>query len=122
VAVLSRDDVTVVILLVGEASGVYAGFCPSWFTVSSDFFQEQGARAGNVRRIREGELAATAIVLATGAAVAIRGNQPIAWWASVAISAVFVFGYERAMRKPAREEQTGPRTSSRPAWAVTARG
>ncbi len=26
-----------VVLLVGEASGVFAGFCPSWFTVASPF-------------------------------------------------------------------------------------
>jgi hypothetical protein len=98
---LSRDDTTVIILLIGEASGVFAGFCPSWFTVSSEFFNEGNAREGNIRRIREGEVAATAIVVATGAAVAIRGGQPVALWASVLISAVFIAGYERAIRKPA---------------------
>lgn len=105
-AAMSKDDVTTIILLVGEASGVFAGFCPSWFTVSSPFFHEQEAREGNIRRIREGELAATAIVLATGAAVAIRGNQPTAFWASLAISAVFIAGYERAIRKPAKNDVT----------------
>lgn len=99
---MTKDDVTTIILLVGEASGVFAGFCPSWFTVSSPFFHEQEAREGNVRRIREGEAAATAIVLATGAAVAIRGGQPSAFWASVAISAVFIAGYERAIARPAK--------------------
>ena len=28
----SKDDATIIILLIGEASGVFAGFCPSWFT------------------------------------------------------------------------------------------
>lgn len=106
-AELSRDDVTTIILLIGEASGVFAGFCPSWFTVSSPFFHEQDAREGNIRRIREGEAAATAIVLGTGAAVAIRGGQPSAFWASLAISAVFIAGYERAIRKPARAVDDG---------------
>jgi hypothetical protein len=46
---------------------VFAGFCPSWFTVSSPFFHEQEAKSGNVKRIRWGEIAATAIVTATGA-------------------------------------------------------
>ena len=46
---------TTVILLIGEASGVFAGFCPSWFTVASPFFHEQEAKAGNVSRIRWGE-------------------------------------------------------------------
>ena len=72
--------------------------------MSSPFFHEQDAKDGNVRRIREGEIAATAIVVATGAAVVLRGNQPVALWASIAISAVFIAGYERAIRKPATEE------------------
>lgn len=111
---LTRDDTTVIILLIGEASGVFAGFCPSWFTVSSPFFHEQEAKDGNVRRIREGEVAATAIVVATGAAVALRGNQPVALWASIAISAVFIAGYERAIRKPATEEGKGKRAGGGP--------
>lgn len=101
---MNRDDVTTIILLVGEASGVFAGFCPSWFTVSSPFFHEQEAKEGNVARIREGEVAATVIVVATGAAVALRGGQPSALWASLAISAVFIAGYERAIRKPAKHD------------------
>ena len=99
---MDRDEITTIILLVGEASGVFAGFCPSWFTVSSPFFHEQEAKEGNVRRIREGEIAATAIVVATGAAVSLRGGGPSAFWASVAISAVFIAGYERAIRKPSK--------------------
>ena len=66
---VSVDDITIIILLIGEASGVFAGFCPSWFTVSSPFFHEQEAKAGNVKRIRWGEIAATGIVVATGWAV-----------------------------------------------------
>jgi hypothetical protein len=113
---LTRDDTTVIILLIGEASGVFAGFCPSWFTVSSPFFHEQDAKAGNVRRIREGEIAATAIVVATGAAVALRGRQPVALWASLAISAVFIAGYERAIRKPATEEGRDESPGGRAGW------
>src|SRR5258707_14774395 len=49
------DRAVVMILLVGEASGVFAGFCPSWFTVASPFFHEQEAKAGNIKRIMAGE-------------------------------------------------------------------
>jgi len=28
---LKKDSATILILLIGEASGVFAGFCPSWF-------------------------------------------------------------------------------------------
>lgn len=101
---MTKDDITIIILLIGEASGVFAGFCPSWFTVSSPFFHEQEAKDGNVKRIRWGEIAATAIVVATGAAVSTRtkGNMPL--WASILICAVFVGGYEYMIAHPSSED------------------
>ena len=92
--------ITTIILLIGEASGVFAGFCPSWFTVASPFFHEQEAKSGNIARIRAGEVAATAIVLATGAAVSATLNDPVPFWSAVAISGVFVAGYEYQIRNP----------------------
>lgn len=100
---LSRDDVTVMILLIGEASGVFAGFCPSWFTVSSPFFHEQDAKDGNVKRIRWGEIAATAIVVATGAAVSKTHGTYHALYASVIISGIFVAGYEYMIANPSTD-------------------
>lgn len=102
----SRDDITIVILLIGEASGVFAGFCPSWFTVASPFFHEQEARPGNVKRIRMGEIAASLIVIATGWAVAIRSRTWFPLYASVAICLVFIFGYEWQIAHPATEDET----------------
>lgn len=104
---MNRDDITIIILLVGEASGVFAGFCPSWFTVASPFFHEQEAKDGNVKRIRAGEAAATAIVLATGLAVSTRGSGSGKWlpfYASVAISAVFILGYEYQIAHPSTDD------------------
>jgi hypothetical protein len=98
---LSSNDAAIIILLVGEASGVFAGFCPSWFTVASPFFHEQEAKQGNVNRIRAGEVAATAIVLATGWAVSKVGNR-IAFFASVLICAIFIIGYEYQIRNPSK--------------------
>lgn len=100
---MSRDDVTIIILLIGEASGVFAGFCPSWFTVSSPFFHEQEARDGNIKRIRWGEIAATCIVVATGYAVAARGKSWFPLWASIIICAIFISGYEYMIAHPAKE-------------------
>lgn len=100
---MDKDDITIFILLIGEASGVFAGFCPSWFTVSSPFFHEQEAREGNIKRIRWGEIAASAIVLATGAAVSIRTGKPQAFWVAAGISAIFVGGYEYMIAHPAKE-------------------
>jgi hypothetical protein len=120
----NQDQITILILLIGEASGVFAGFCPSWFTVSSEFFNEGSARAGNIKRIRQGEVAATAIVVATGAAVAARGGGPWALWASLAICGVFIGGYEYAIANPSKSdgapEHDGPitHTLGRPGFQV----
>lgn len=92
------------ILLVGMASGVFAGFCPSWFTVASPFFHEQDSFAGNVRRIRWGEVGGTAITVAMGWALAHQDRTPAPLIASVLISAVFVGGYEYMMRHPASDD------------------
>jgi hypothetical protein len=100
----SDDRAVILILLVGEASGVFAGFCPSWFTVASPFFHEQEAKAGNVRRIRWGEVAATVIVLATGGAVAYQQKDIFPIIAAAFISAIFITGYEYQIRHPSTED------------------
>lgn len=98
---------TTVILLIGEASGVFAGFCPSWFTVASPFFHEQEAKPGNIKRIRWGEIAATAIVLSTGAAVSYSLEDRVPFIASVAIAGVFVAGYEWQIAHPSSDDAEG---------------
>jgi len=100
----AADDITIIILLIGEASGVFAGFCPSWFTVSSPFFHEQEAKAGNVKRIRWGEVAATAIVVSTGAAVSYRTGTRLPLLASLGICGIFVAGYEFMIANPSAED------------------
>jgi hypothetical protein len=98
------EDITIIILLIGEASGVFAGFCPSWFTVSSPFFHDQDAKAGNVKRIRWGEAAATAIVVATGAAVSVTTRRSTPLMASALISGIFVGGYEYMIANPSKDD------------------
>lgn len=98
------DRITIIILIIGEAAGVFAGFCPSWFTVSSPFFHEQAAKEGNVKRIRWGEAGATAIVLATGAAVTYRTGDPIPFVASALICGVFIGGYEYMIANPSAKD------------------
>lgn len=101
-------DPTILILLVGEASGVFAGFCPSWFTVASPFFHEQDAKEGNVNRIRAGEIAATLIVVGTGWAVSRREKSNWAIYAAVIICVVFIAGYEFQIRHPAKQNSDIP--------------
>jgi hypothetical protein len=101
---ITIEDITIIILLIGEASGVFAGFCPSWFTVSSPFFHDQDAKAGNVKRIRWGEAAATGIVIATGAAVSVSTGKKIPLLASALISGIFVGGYEYMIANPSKDD------------------
>jgi hypothetical protein len=105
---MDSDRITLLPLLIGEASGVFAGFCPSWFTVSSPFFHEQEAKPGNIKRIRYGELAATVIVMATGVALTVRTKDPMPVAASAVISGIFIAGYEMAMAHPAKDDQAAP--------------
>lgn len=93
-------------LLMGEASGVFAAFNPSWFTVASPFFHEQDAKAGNVKRIRWGEIAATGIVVGTGLAISKRFNDKTAFWLSVGVSALFVGGYEYMIAHPSKDDSS----------------
>lgn len=97
-------EINTSILLVGTASGIFAGFCPSWFTVASPFFHAQDAKDGNVRRIRWGEAAATMIVVAMGAAVSRMHKSPVPLIASIAICGVFVAGYEYMIANPSTED------------------
>jgi hypothetical protein len=102
---MSIEDIMIMILLIGEASGVFASFNPSWFTVSSPFFHSQECRSGNIRRIRWGETAATIIVVATGWAVWTQTGHLMPLLAAIAISALFVGGYEYMIAHPASADQ-----------------
>jgi len=116
---MAQDDIIILVLLIGEASGVFAGFCPSWFTVASPFFHDQAAKDGNVKRIRAGEIAATLIVVATGWAVSRNRPNNIGLIASLVISAIFVAGYEYQIRNPSKAEpgEIKPETTRNPtAW------
>jgi hypothetical protein len=98
---LTSDNITIMVLLIGEASGVFASFNPSWFTVSSPFFHDQEAKQGNIKRIRWGETAATVIVVGTGWAIWKRTGDIIPLIASILIAALFVGGYEFMIAHPA---------------------
>lgn len=101
---MTEEDADVVILLIGMASGIFAGFCPSWFTVASPFFHEQNAKEGNVKRIRWGEAAASAIVIAMGWAVSHGTKRATPLLAAIGISAVFVGGYEYMIAHPSSDD------------------
>ncbi len=101
---MKSTDVVYIPLIVSQASGVFAGFCPSWFTVSSPFFHEQEVKEGNVKRIRWGEVAATGIVVATGWALTVHTKSGFPLAVSVLTCGIFVAGYEYMIRHPATED------------------
>ncbi len=102
VANISPTDANSIVLLIGSASGVFAGFCPSWFTVSSPFFHDQEAKEGNIQRIRWGEGAASIIVVAMGYALSRTHRDPTALYASIVIALVFTAGYEYMIKNPSK--------------------
>lgn len=101
---MNENEVASITLVVGTAAGVFAGFCPSWFTVASPFFHAQGAKEGNIKRIRWGEATATLIVMGMGASLAHLTGSNGVFWASLAICLVFVLGYEYMIAHPASED------------------
>lgn len=99
-----RRTLDTTILLIGMAAGVFAGFAPSWFTVASPFFHEQGAVDGNIRRIRWAEVAGSVITIAMGWALSHDDRSVKPLIASILISATFVGGYEYMIRHPATDD------------------
>ncbi len=57
-----------------------------------------------MKRIRWGEAAATAIVVATGAAVSYRTKTRLPIVASLAICGIFIGGYEYMIANPSKDD------------------
>jgi hypothetical protein len=87
-------------LIIGSGSGVYAQFGPSLFTVSSEFFNREGARDENVRRIRVAEVMGTAVLMLMSWGGSVVTRSPIPLFGGAAYAALSVAGYEWAIRHP----------------------
>ncbi len=92
------------ILVIEAGAALMASFCPSWFTVRSKFFNENGAREGNVKAIRHGYAAGGVLTLATGYASSYMVRSPLPMMGAVLITVLEIGGYEHAIRHPATEE------------------
>lgn len=114
--------VATAVLVIATAAGTYSSFLPSWFTISSTFFNEQGSREGNVKRIRQGEIAATAFTLVEGGAASYLVKSPIPLIAAAAVGIVMVAGYEYALAHPAAAETPYGSSPLPPAMTWRARG
>ena len=100
-----NGDVTAAtVLVIGAGAGLFAAFCPSWFTVRSDFFNQQGSREGNIRAIRQGEIAGTLTTLLQGYAASHLVHSAIPFLGAIAVSIIMVVGYEWSIMHPAAEE------------------
>ena len=110
------------ILVIGEGASLFAAFCPSWFTVRSEFFNAQGARDGNVNSIRQGEIAGTLSTLLVGYGASIMTGSPLPLWGGIIVSAIMVGGYEYSIAHPAAEkqEEDAGQSPKLAAWRYTA--
>lgn len=99
----SGGAIATTVLIVGAGAGTFASFCPSWFTVRSPFFHEQGAREGNINAIRQGEAAGALVTVAEGVAASILTGSSLPTIGAVLISVVMIAGYEYSISHPASE-------------------
>lgn len=99
------DAFAVSALLVGSASGVYAQFGPSMFTIASDFFHKNGSKVGNIKRIRDAEILGTVITLAMGWGGSVVTRSPIPLVVSALYAAVSIGAWEYAIAHPAKEDK-----------------
>lgn len=96
-------EIATSVLVIEAGASLYAAFCPSWFTVRSPFFHDQKANEGNRQAIRQGELVATILTLATGAASSLLVHSPLPLIGAAIVAGVMVGGYEYSMSHPATE-------------------
>jgi hypothetical protein len=91
------------ILVVTEIPNLYSGLLPSMFTISSPFFHDQDAKAGNVKRIRQGEVIATvgSLAIIFASAELFGSNLPVVW--GLVMIAALLACYEYALRNPATD-------------------
>ena len=114
-----NGDVTAAtVLVIGAGAGLFAAFCPSWFTVRSDFFNEQESRRGNIKAIRQGEIAGTVTTLLQGAAAARLVKSPMPLLGAIAVSGIMVLGYEWSILHPARSEEEDHSLAAALQWRV----
>ena len=101
-AALTAGTVGIAILAAGDAANFYSGMLPSLFTLSSAFFQE-GNKAGNIKRVRQGEVIATGLSLMVGFGASLAAGSALPFWATAATAGVLVLAYEFSLRHPASE-------------------
>lgn len=94
---MTREDITIFLLLIGEAVGVFSLFCPSWHDVSTF---EGPTRESRVKRTRAGMLAASVVVVGTGAAIMRATGKLEAFYVGVVVTGVIVAGYEAMISNP----------------------
>ena len=100
-AALTAGTIGITILAMGDAFNAYSGLLPSMFTISSDFFNQQGSHKGNVKRIRQGEVIATIASLGIGVGASLAAGSPLPFWGTAIACAGLLISYEFALRNPA---------------------
>lgn len=86
------------LLAMGEAPNFYSGFLPSLFTIAT-FTGESEEKAAHTKRwIRRGEVQATGMTLAVGAATSLIAESPATFVGMLLMAIYLLWQYERALR------------------------
>ena len=97
-AALTAGTVGIAILAAGDAANFLSGACPSYMTIASPFFQEH--RAGNLKRLRQGEIVGSGLALAVGLGASLAAGSPLPFWTTVLVTGILVAGYEWSAAHP----------------------
>lgn len=102
---MTGADLGLTILAAAEVPNFLAGMMPSLMTIRTFADDPEQLRA-----LRRGEVVGSALSLAVGLGASLVAESPAPMLASVAVLAVLLYEYERAMREPIanrRDMRTG---------------
>ncbi len=102
---LNAPQLGLVILAASEVPNFLAGMMPSLMTIRT--FADDPEQ---IRALRRGELVGSALSLSVGLGASLVADTPAPFLASVAVLAVLLYEYEKAMREPImnqRDMRTG---------------
>lgn len=85
------------LLAMGEAPNFYSGFLPSLFTIATFTGDSEQKEAHTKFWIRRGEVQATGLTLAVGAATSLLSESPWPFIGMFLMACYLIFQYERAL-------------------------
>lgn len=121
VAAASANAMASTVLILGTGAGTFASFGPSWYTVRSPSFHEYGTKDGNIRALRQAELAGGIATMFQGIAASWLSGSWLPTVGAAVISGVMLAGYEYAIWHPVSHNKLNDDNGSKMAgWSYRA--